>query len=102
MVGQLENLADVPLFADCRATRLLQVADLVSYALYRRYRPDRPSDMSREYFTTLWPKFDAADGATHGCVHFSPSFGRGECGCEPCRGRLLVTARSAALSARKT
>ncbi|MGH3700228.1 MAG: DUF3800 domain-containing protein [Pseudonocardiaceae bacterium] len=36
-VGKVRNLADVPLFTDSRATRLLQIADLVSYALYRRY-----------------------------------------------------------------
>jgi hypothetical protein len=53
-VGQLRNLADVPLFADSRATRLLQVADLVSYALFRRYRPE-PADES--YFKLLWPLF---------------------------------------------
>lgn len=91
-VGQLKNLADVPLFADSRATRLLQAADLVSYAMYRRYRPDRPADISTEYFATLWPRFDVADGATHGCVHFTPEFGRGVCDCEPCESRLLATA----------
>ena len=31
-IGQLRNLADVPLFADSRASRLIQAADLVSYA----------------------------------------------------------------------
>jgi hypothetical protein len=92
-VGQLENLADVPLFADSRATRLLQAADLVSYALYRRYRPDRPADISGEYFATLWPRFDAAGGVTHGCVHFTPSYGRGDCECEPCDQRLRAPAR---------
>ena len=96
-IGQLRNLADVPLFADSRATRLLQAADLVSYALYRRYRPDRPDrpeDMSAECFATIWPRFDAVNGATHGCVHFSPLFGSGQCNCEPCSGRLLVEART--------
>lgn len=93
-VGQLENLADVPLFADSRATRLLQVADLVSYALYRRYRPDRPADISKEYFATLWPRFDSSGAATHGCVHFTPSYGRGDCDCEPCDQRLRASVRS--------
>ena len=39
VLPQLRNLADVPLFADSRASRLLQAADLVSYALYRHYDP---------------------------------------------------------------
>lgn len=87
-VGQLRNLADVPLFADSRATRLLQVADLVSYAVFRRYAP--ASDAS--YFTTLLPKFHADDGQLHGCVHYTPSFGQGACECEPCARRLISEA----------
>jgi len=100
VVGQLENLADVPLFADSRATRLLQVADLVSYALYRRYRPDRPADISHEYFSLLWPRFDSAAGTTHGCVHFTPSYGRGDCDCEPCDERLRAPGRIKPVSVR--
>jgi Protein of unknown function (DUF3800) len=34
--GQLRNLTEVPLFADSRATRMIQLADLVAYAV-RRY-----------------------------------------------------------------
>ena len=84
-IGQLRNLADVPLFADSRATRLLQVADLVSYALYRRYRPGVQEEPS---FATIWPMFHTEHGVTHGCVHYSPSFGQGSCSCEPCQARL--------------
>ncbi|MDQ1286920.1 MAG: hypothetical protein QG622_485, partial [Actinomycetota bacterium] len=95
-IGQLRNLADVPLFSDSRATRLLQVADLVSYAIYRRYRPQRPPDISGEHFATLWPRFDADDGATHGCVHYTPSYGQRTCDCEPCEQRLLAAKSSSA------
>lgn len=35
--GKLKNLAEVPMFAPSHATRLLQLADLVSYALWQRY-----------------------------------------------------------------
>lgn len=85
-IGQLMNLADVPLFADSRATRLLQVADVVSYALFRRYAPGAPG---KSTFMTLWPLFHAEDGAVHGLVHYTPSFGQAACDCEACRGRLL-------------
>lgn len=86
-VGQLRNLADVPLFADSRASRLIQAADLVSYALYRHYDPGRKN---ADYVNTLWNAFDSADGAMHGVVHFTPSFGAGSCQCKPCQGRLLA------------
>lgn len=84
-IGQLENLADVPLFADSRATRLLQLADLVSYAVYRRYSPE-VNDFSS--FTALWPRFHSENGSVHGCVHFTPSYGQGSCSCEACQARL--------------
>lgn len=88
-VGQLRNLADVPLFADSRATRLLQVADLVSYAIFRRYSPG-VTDYS--YFERIWSKFHTEDGVVHGCVHFSPSYGQGNCVCEACQARLTLQA----------
>ena len=47
-LGQLRNLVDVPLFADSRATRALQAADLVAYALFRHFsKPDGTSDGRR-------------------------------------------------------
>ncbi|MDF9877423.1 DUF3800 domain-containing protein [Cellulosimicrobium cellulans] len=86
-IGQLRNLADVPLFADSRATRLLQVADLVSYAMFRRYSPE-VFDLS--YFKTIWPAFHAEAGQVHGCVHYTPSYGQGNCACEACQVRLAA------------
>ena len=59
---QLRNLADVPLFADSRASRLLQAADLISYALYRHYDPSR---MGADYVEALWPRFDSVDDEMH-------------------------------------
>lgn len=83
-VGQLRNLADVPLFTDSRATRLLQVADLVAYALYRRYAPSPDS----QYLERIWPKFHRDfGGQLQGLVHFTPDFGRGTCQCESCEAR---------------
>ncbi|MBL0911866.1 MAG: DUF3800 domain-containing protein [Bacteroidia bacterium] len=35
--GVLRNLAEVPLFLDSRASRLIQMADLVAYSLFRAY-----------------------------------------------------------------
>lgn len=39
--GRLERLAEVPLFADSQASRLLQAADLVAWATWRRFGTDR-------------------------------------------------------------
>lgn len=35
--GKLRNFAEVPLFLDSKASRLIQVADLIAYWIYRRY-----------------------------------------------------------------
>ena len=40
-IGQLRNMADVPLFADSRVSRFIQPANLVSDALYRHYDAGR-------------------------------------------------------------
>lgn len=82
VVGQLHNLADVPLFTDSRATRILQTADLVSYAVYRRF--GSPADPS--YFEKLLPAFHQDPGQLHGLVHFTPAFRR-DCLCEACGAR---------------
>ena len=83
-VGQLMNLADVPLFTDSRATRLLQVADLVSYSLYRRYNPEAPDD---QYLKLIWDRFHRVADKLHGCVHYTPRFGSGACACDACESR---------------
>lgn len=86
-IGQLRNLVDVPLFADSKAMRLLQAADLVSYALYRHYDPNR---MGEDYMDRLWDRFDTVERALHGCVHYTPGYGAGTCDCRPCKNRLLA------------
>lgn len=83
-LGRLRNLADVPLFADSRATRALQAADLVAYALFRYYlkpggRPDE------RYARRLWTHFDADGGRMHGLIHDSDYFG--SCTCPACASR---------------
>ena len=83
-LGRLRNLADVPLFADSRATRALQAADLVAYALFRYY--SRPGGRYDErYIRRLWTQFDADDGRMHGLIHDSSYFHR--CECPACTNR---------------
>jgi hypothetical protein len=83
-IGVLTHLADVPLFADSEASRLLQAADFVAFALWRYY--GLPSRDSRP-IADLWRHFDQADGKMHGLVHVTRAFPKGECGCPPCSSR---------------
>jgi uncharacterized protein DUF3800 len=83
-IGVLTHLADVPFFADSDASRLLQAADFVAFALWRYY--GLPSSDARA-ITDLWRRFDQADGKMHGLVHVSRSFQAGTCGCPPCASR---------------
>ena len=83
-LGRLRNLVDVPLFADSRASRALQAADLVAYALFRCY--SKPSGRGDDrYIRRLWSQFDADNGRMHGLIHHSSYFGR--CRCPACSSR---------------
>ncbi len=87
-LGPLQNLADVPLFADSRATRALQVADLIAYALYKYYAQPRPMSKGapgERYMRHLWQQFDAEDGHMHGLIHDCSHYRR--CNCPACTSR---------------
>ncbi|MBP0616721.1 DUF3800 domain-containing protein [Jiella mangrovi] len=79
--GQLFNLTDVPLFVDSRATRLIQYADMVAYAL-RRYYENGQS----EYFDLISRRFDAQGGVVHGLAHLVRP--ENACHCQACRQRV--------------
>ena len=81
--GKVHNFADVPFFADSKSTRLLQLADLVAYAVYRRY--DRSNTWLLDQ---LIGKFDANEGILHGLVHLSTS--HFSCACPACLSRRSV------------
>lgn len=62
--GILRNLAEVPLFLDSRTSRMIQLADLVAFALYRHF--ERGDD---RFYRIIQHRFDRDDGRTHGLVH---------------------------------
>ena len=62
--GQLRNMAEVPLFVDSRASRLIQVADLIAYSMWRKYE-----HRDGRFFDDLVPIFDQEGGVIHGLVH---------------------------------
>lgn len=78
--GETRNLADVPYFAPAGSTRLLQLADFVSNALFRRYE-----SRDARAFDTIMPRFDQEGGHIHGLVHFTAN--RANCYCPACLSR---------------
>lgn len=78
--GRLHNIAEVPLFVDSKATRMIQYADLIAYALRRYYERG-----DARYFDIIRPKFDSVGDVIHGLTHYTPP-GSG-CNCAPCRQR---------------
>lgn len=92
---KLKHLADVPLFSDSKASRLIQAADLVSYSVFQYYASE--SEKKADRINQLWERFDHAGPTTHGFVHYSPDFGEGSCWCRPCQERLSSEAQQMAL-----
>jgi hypothetical protein len=76
--GQLYNMAEVPLFVDSKATRMIQFADLVAHGM-RHYFEHGNS----RYFDRIAHKFDPEGGVTHGLVHITPR--DSPCNCFSCR-----------------
>jgi hypothetical protein len=85
-IGKLTHFTDVPLFADSRASRLIQAADFVSWSLWRNYGPSGDATWAKP----LWSEFDNADGVMHGLIHVVPGFNQGACNCPPCHSRQQV------------
>lgn len=64
--GLLRNFAEVPVFMDSRSSRLVQLADLIAYAVYRRYQNE-----DQDFFSIIESRFDRYDGIVHG-LHVPP------------------------------
>ena len=59
--GKLTNFAEVPLFLDSKASRMIQLADLVAFAIYRHYQA-----ADSQFFDIIRNCFDSAGGTVHG------------------------------------
>lgn len=59
--GNLRNMAEVPVFVDSEATRLIQLADLVAYALFRKFEKN-----DTQFSEIIDRKFDYFGGVQHG------------------------------------
>ena len=78
--GVIRHLADTPLFVDSRASRVIQLADHVAYAVFRRYQA-----RDAQYFDRIASKFDSEDGVVHGLAH--KELGNPGCMCVACVSR---------------
>jgi hypothetical protein len=80
--GFLKNIADTPFFVDSRASRLVQIADHVAYAVFRRYNTG-----DAQYMDIIASRFDESDGVYHGLSHKHAD--RLNCTCHACLSRRL-------------
>jgi len=81
--GRVYNFADIPFFADSKSTRLLQLADLIAYAVYRRYERSNTWLLDQ-----IINNFDSDGGIIHGLVHLTAN--RSTCTCPYCLTRRLT------------
>lgn len=63
--GRVRNIAEVPLFADSRASRLIQLADLVSYGVFRYF--EKSDD---RFMKIMDSRFDREGAQVHGLVRW--------------------------------
>lgn len=84
--GVIRRLADTPLFVDSRASRVIQLADHVAYAVFRRYQAG-----DAQYFDLVASKFDEEDGVVHGLAH--KEIGNPGCMCPACLSRRISDGR---------
>jgi hypothetical protein len=59
--GKTKNYAEVPVFLDSRASRLIQLADLVSYSIFRKFERN-----DSQFFDLISDCFDSEGGVQHG------------------------------------
>ena len=82
----IRHLAETPLFVDSRASRGIQLADHVAYAVFRRYESG-----DTQYLDRIASKFDAEDGIIHGLAH--KQIGNPRCMCIACLSRRAAEPR---------
>lgn len=78
--GQLYNLCEAPLFIDSRATRMIQLADMVAHATRRYYENGEAA-----LFDAFAQRFDRTGETVHGLVHCVSD--PASCACLSCRRR---------------
>lgn len=78
--GAFRNLAEVPFFVDSKASRIVQLADMVAFAMWRKYE-----HADGRLFDPIVSRFDQKGGVIHGLVHAKPI--GDTCYCPACMSR---------------
>jgi len=79
--GKLYNIVDAPLFSESHSSRMIQLADFVSSALFRRYEFSSARDLDK-----IKRRFYQEDGVLHGLKHMISK--REQCMCTACVSRV--------------
>lgn len=80
--ARLDSLVQLPIFTDSRASRLVQAADFVSYALWRHYQTTSDPNHAKG----LWDLVDTnGKGELSGVIHVTARHDK--CPCPPCLSR---------------
>jgi len=83
--SQLRQICEVPLFVDSNASRMIQLADHIAYAVFRRYNA---GDLT--YYNCIESRFDQdADGRIYGLSHLQTTVPG--CTCPACLSRRQVS-----------
>lgn len=59
--GIIRNFSEVPLFLDSKASRLIQLADIIAYAIFRHFERG-----DNRFFSIIQERFDSEGGVVHG------------------------------------
>jgi hypothetical protein len=86
--GQFRHLAEVPFFVDSKATRIIQLADLVAWSTFRKYEY-----ADGRFFDQLISRFDNDGGVIHGLYHARGTTIAQACHCPACMSRDRHRAR---------
>jgi hypothetical protein len=82
----IRHLAEVPLFVPSHASRCVQLADHVAYAVFRRFEAG-----DSQYFDIIASKFDASNNVVHGLIHRTADRA---CMCPACLSRRSARSSS--------
>lgn len=83
-MGRLHSFIEVPLYVNSRASRLVQAADFVAWAIWQYYENGHTEHMQR-----ISPRFDQDAGVQHGLAHLVRGYR--QCVCVPCTSRRTRT-----------
>ncbi|HEX6292470.1 MAG TPA: DUF3800 domain-containing protein, partial [Herpetosiphonaceae bacterium] len=59
--GIIRNFSEVPLFLDSKASRLIQLADIIAYVIFRRFERE-----DNRFYRIIEDRFDSEGGIVHG------------------------------------